>query len=156
MKGSAKRLICLVLVAFCAVLVAVMLVERGAVPANGVLLQESASQMGADSLLSFDLANNGAVPITCPDSWYLEFEDGSTTNLSLAPSGDVRVAPGSTGTITFPKPETTRPWRLGASYYEEDVVFDVKVQVDQSSFKTHLPLSASRVRGKIVFSDWIN
>ena len=133
-----------------------MAVEHGSVPENEVLLRHRSGNSADDSLLSFEVVNHGDFPIVCPDSWYLEFKDGSTTNLSLAPSGDVRVNAGSTGTVSIPKPVSTKPWRLGASYYEEDVVFDVKVRIDQSSLKSYLPASASSVRGKVALSDWVN
>jgi hypothetical protein len=156
MRGSTKRYIFAGLLLVWVVLVVMMVVERRAAPANAVVLQQNASRTIVDSLLSFDLVNNGDVPIMCPDSWFLEFEDGSTTNLSLFPAGDVRVPPGSTGTISFPRPATTNRWRLRASYYDEGVVFEVKVQLDQSSLKQHLPSGATRVRGKTTSSEWIN
>jgi len=123
---------------------------------NQVLsLRQSVAQTSADGAISFDIVNGGKSPIMCPDGWYVEFEDGVTTNLSLAASGNVRVSPGSTGTVLIPNPGTTKPWRLGASYNEEDAVFEVKVRIDQSQLKQLLPPGASSVHGETAVSEWI-
>jgi len=117
-------------------------------PTNGVT-------PGLAKLVSFELLNNGSSPLMCPDAWSLEFDDGSVQQLAVPGSGNIRVQPGGKGTIAITNPLTMRSWRLVANYYFEDVVFDVKVKIDQSALKHVLPRSVSSVRGQNVMSDWI-
>jgi len=124
-------------------------------PRPEVSLKLRANQPLTNSLLCFEVINDGSSPIMCPDGWFVELQDGTIQNLSLAPSGDVRVIPASTGVVWIPKPTNAMPWRLGSSYYGEDIVFDVKVRIDQSPMKQQLPSSLSRVQGKTALSDWI-
>lgn len=160
MKGITKVSICIALLVLCMVFAVWMLFDRASNPAptptQVVLLRHSGGETPDNSHLSFDFVNNARSPIVCPDSWSLEFQDGTRANLSLAPLGDIRVSPRSTNTVSIPKPRSVKPWRLRADYYEEDIVFDVKVGIDGSPLKQHLPSSASTVHGKFVVSDWVN
>lgn len=129
--------------------------EQTTKPAVLLLLGGTQTNVEGKKVLSFNIVNKGRSPIMCPDGWYLEFEDGSFTNLSMPQSGNVRVDSGETNTVSVAEPSTVTRWRLGGSYYEEDIVFDVKVRVDQSALKNQLPSSFSRVKGKTVISDWL-
>ena len=126
-----------------------------------VVLRVSPTQSdGADAprstnIVRFEILNAGHSALMCPDGWSLEFDDGTVQQLSLPMSGNLRVQAGGKGEIAITKPVTARSWRLMASYYFEDVVFDVKVKIDQSVLKNHLPSSFSSVQGRVVVSDWL-
>jgi hypothetical protein len=126
-----------------------------AISISGVSLELSRDQDRDGKKLRFEFVNKRSSPIVCPDSFYVEFPDQKMTNLSLAPVGDVRINPGATGTVSIPKPAMATKWRLGASFYEENLVFDAKVLIGQSPLKNQLPSDFSNVRGMSVVSDWI-
>ena len=115
----------------------------------------NAVMQNSTNVLTFEILNNGRFPIMCPDSWSLLFDDGRVQRLSLPRSGNIRVQPGGKGTIAITNPVTTGAWRLVASYYFEDIVFDAKVKIDHSALKNVLPLSVRGVEGLDVMSDWI-
>src|SRR5690606_5807655 len=100
----------------------------------------------------FELSNNGSAPLTCPDSWFLKFEDGRLEPLSLT---NITVQPGEKAIVAVTNPVTSGAWRLVADYYFEDFLFEVKVKIDRSALRNVLPQSASSVRGQLVMSDWI-
>jgi hypothetical protein len=124
-------------------------------PVPEVFLQVRAAPAHAGASLSFDVINKGRSTIVCPDSWRLEFEDGTVQMLSLPATGNIRVSPAGTGAITIPMPTNKMPWRLVAIYYVEDLGFEAKVLVDRSPLKGALPPSASQIRGKVAVGDWI-
>ena len=145
----------IVIVGLVLILRARMLRDPAPNPRPEVSLKLRANQPLTNALLCFDVINDSSSPIMCPDSWYVELQDGTIQKLSLAPSGDVRVVQGSTGIVWIPTPTNNIPWRLGSGYYSEDIVFDVKVRVDQSPMKQQLPSTLSRVQGSTALSDWI-
>ena len=116
----------IVIVGLAMILVAWMLRDPAQNLQPEVLLRLRGDQFPTNALLCFEVVNESSSPIMCPDGWFVELQDGTIQNLSLAPSGDVRVIPASTGVVWIPKPTNTMPWRLGSSYYSEDIVFDVK------------------------------
>lgn len=123
-------------------------------PKQLVALRMVANQPLTNTRQTFHIINAGQSPIMCPDSWYLEFKDGTIQNLSFAPTGDVRVAAGSTGLVFILKPTAT-PWRLGTFYYEEDFVLEAKVRLGQSGLHPMLPSSATTVQGFRALSEWV-
>jgi hypothetical protein len=135
-------------------LVAWIISRSTASPKPEVFLQVRAAPAHAGASLSFDVINKGQSSIMCPDTWGLEFADGTVQMLSLPATGNIRVSPAGTGSITISIPTNKLPWRLVANYYVEDLGFEAKVLVDRSPLKGALPPSASRVQGKVAVSDW--
>jgi hypothetical protein len=119
------------------------------------LLNFPEARGAASGDFDFEVINNSRSPLMCPDGWYLEFDDGSITNLSLGQTGNIRVNPGRRAMIAIHGPARTNSWRLGASYYFEDSLFQVKVRISQSAFKDRLPATMSSIQGKNVLSDWV-
>ncbi|XOV69410.1 MAG: hypothetical protein ACFHW5_11880 [Verrucomicrobiota bacterium] len=154
-KRIAKVVVFLTLILLIFYLLAYLISTANSSSVQAVMLKKSKNQPPTNSHLNFDFVNNGTSPIMCPDSWFMEFQDGTVTNISLAPVGDLRVSPGSTGNVSIPKPLIGTRWRLKAFFYEEDTAFDIKVRIDQSSMKNYLPPIASSVRGQAAYSDWI-
>jgi hypothetical protein len=154
MKLQTKTIILLLGLVLVAILAVWITRKNTAEPKPLLTLRLQEVQSATGTQLSFDVVNHGQSPIMCPDSWFLEFKDGTVRNLSLAPNGDVRVNPGATATVSIPRPTNTMPWRLGTHFYEEDLVFEAKVRVDRSPVKSVLPAGASRVQGKVAVGDW--
>src|SRR5579871_1096388 len=107
-------------------------------PANAVMQHST-------NALTFEIRNNGRSPIMCPDSWSLLFDDGTVQSLSMPESGNIRIQPGKVRTLAITRPATTQSWRLVASYYFEDYVFEAKVKIAQSALNNHLPRSFAGV-----------
>jgi hypothetical protein len=103
----------------------------------------------------FELVNKGRSTLVCPDTWGMEFDNLTFKHLSLPVTGNLRIAPGSTGTIAIVRPFGTNAWRLATTFYMEDLVFDAKVKVAQSGLKDYLPDGAVSIHGKVVKSDWV-
>jgi hypothetical protein len=126
----------------------VVLRMRTPQPTNAVMQHST-------NVLTFEILNNGRSRLVCPDLWSLLFDDGTVQYLSLPKTGNIYLQPGKKAALAVTKPATARAWRLVASFYFEDYVFEAKVKIDQSPLKNHLPRSFSGVQGKVVMSDWI-
>jgi hypothetical protein len=115
----------------------------------------NAMMQHSTNVLTFEILNNGRFQFACQDCWWLLFDDGTEQQLSLPETGNMWVKPGKKATLAITKPATTRAWRLEASYYFEDYVFEAKGKIEQSPLRNHLPKSFSRVQCQVVMSDWI-
>jgi hypothetical protein len=130
--------------------------ELISVSPQSVQLKPSGNRDGENSGMIFEVINHGQNPIVVPDSLFLEYGDGSITNLSLAGAGNVRVAPGATGTVAIPRPSVSERWRLGANYYEEALEFKVKTRINQSPMGDVAPSITKTLKGKVSVSEWFN
>lgn len=115
----------------------------------------NAEAKSGTQVIRFVWTNYGDAPVVCPNSWLLEIKGGGIKDLQFA-SGDIRVEPGTAVTVDFPIPDTTAPWRFGASYYAENLAFDAKVKLQNSKVKDYVPETLGAVQGKTVWTDWID